>query len=225
VLRAGTRIVSVPDQLSNTVAAPANCALATMVHAFSRLPASCKSLVIQGAGMLGLYGCALARERGIDPIFCVDAVEQRRRYATLFGAFPIDAQKASYEEKYEELLKIAPRGVDAVIEVLGASDLVPEGIRLLRPGGHYIFAGMVHPDSELSITGEQVIRKCLTIHGVHNYSMEDIEKAVSFLSETETRYPYAALVGRTFPLSQLDAAFDEARAQRWVRVGVNPTLE
>ncbi len=47
----------------------------------------------------------------------------------------------------------------------GVSSVVNDGIRLLKPGGLYIFLGMVHPHSELNITGEQIIRKCLTIKG------------------------------------------------------------
>jgi hypothetical protein len=36
---------------------------------------------------------------------------------------------------------------------------------MLKPGGVYIFVGMVHPHSKLDITGEQIIRKCLMIKG------------------------------------------------------------
>ena len=43
--------------------------------------------------------------------------------------------------------------------------MVPEGIKLLRPGGVYVLAGMVHPDSKLNLTAEQIIRKCITVKG------------------------------------------------------------
>jgi threonine dehydrogenase-like Zn-dependent dehydrogenase len=45
------------------------------------------------------------------------------------------------------------------------SSVINDGIRLLKAGGLYLFLGMVHPHSELNITGEQIIRKCLTIKG------------------------------------------------------------
>lgn len=50
-------------------------------------------------------------------------------------------------------------------QVCGVPSVVNDGFRLLKPGGTYIFAGMVHPHSQLNITGEQIIRKCLTIKG------------------------------------------------------------
>lgn len=40
---------------------------------------------------------------------------------------------------------------------------------MLKPGGLYIFVGMVHPHSRLDITGEQIIRKCLTIKGERSF--------------------------------------------------------
>ena len=38
-------------------------------------------------------------------------------------------------------------------------------MRVVKPGGTYILSGMVHPDSKLDVTAEQIIRKCLTIYG------------------------------------------------------------
>lgn len=61
------------DEVSDDVAAPVNCALATMVFALSDLgplgeqfPRN--SAYIQGAGLLGLYGCALLKEAGFKEV-------------------------------------------------------------------------------------------------------------------------------------------------------------
>ena len=39
-------------------------------------------------------------------------------------------------------------------------------MRALKPGGVYVLVGMVHPQSKLDITAEQIIRKCITITGL-----------------------------------------------------------
>ena len=44
--------------------------------------------------------------------------------------------------------------------------MILEGIKLLRPGGVYVLVGMVHPDSKMDVTAEQIIRKCITIKGL-----------------------------------------------------------
>ena len=115
---------------------------------------------------------------------------------------------------------MAPQGVDAVIEVAGVAALVPEGIRLLRPGGYYCLVGMVHPNSRLDLTGEQIIRKCLTIYGIHNYGPQHLDRAVQFLEQTGDKYPYASLVSAPVPLQHLTDGIKLAKTQQWSRVSV-----
>ncbi len=55
--------------------------------------------------------------------------------------------------------------VDVVIEACGIPSVLTDGVSYLRPGGLYLLVGMVHPNSQLPITGEQIIRKCLTLKG------------------------------------------------------------
>jgi len=220
LLRAGTHIVKVTDRLSDALVAPANCALATMVNAIARVPKNCRVAVIQGAGLLGLYGCALLRERGVSRIFCVDVSPDRLARVSQFGGIPVDGRPENYAQQREEILKSAPRGVDAVLEVAGVAALVKEGIRLLRPGGIYELVGLVHPDSQLNVTGEEIIRKCLTLHGTHNYAPWHLDEAVAFLERTRDLYPYETLVSPPFLLADLPNAFTEAGARHWPRVSV-----
>lgn len=220
LLRPGTHVARVPDAIPNAVAAPANCALATMVNVVSHIPRDADTVVIQGAGLLGLYGCALLRERGVTHTFCVDLSEKRLERVPLFGGIPIPGAAAKYRTARARILETAPDGVDAVIEVSGHAAVVPEGIRLLRPGGFYALAGMVHPDSALDVTGEQLIRKCLTVRGIHNYSPEHLDQALAFLERTLDAYRYEALVSPAFDLGDLDRAVRAAARQKFLRVAL-----
>jgi putative phosphonate catabolism associated alcohol dehydrogenase len=220
LLRAGTCVVPVPAGLPDSVVVPANCALATMVNVVSHVPGHCRTAVIQGVGLLGLYGCALLRERGVERVFCVDVQPQRLAQAPRFGGIPVDGRSEQYAKGREQILDACEGGVDVVLETAGVAALVPEGVRLLRPGGFYGLVGMVHPNSELSLTGEQVIRKCLTIRGFHNYSPCHLEQAIEFLSATRERYPYETLVRPPLPLRSLEEALKLARTQEWFRVSV-----
>ena len=77
LLGPGTALVSLPPVLDTELATPVNCALATMVaarrvarHALdiertvNMEPRQQRSVIIYGAGLLGLYGCALFKEDG-----------------------------------------------------------------------------------------------------------------------------------------------------------------
>ena len=220
VLRPGTHVVPLPDTLSDSVAAPVNCALATTVNAVSHVPSSNGAVVVQGAGILGLYTCALLHERGVQHLFCVDVDKRRLALVPQFGAIPIDGREDRYPQARRQIEEAAPHGVDAVIELAGSSSLVADGIRLLRPGGYYGFVGMVHPDTELNLTGEQVIRKCLTIQGVHNYSPHHLDEAVSFLDRTAGSYPYESLVSPPYQLNHIMQAVQTAQERLFPRIAV-----
>lgn len=213
VVRAGTTVLRVPGTLPDSHVVPANCALATMVCATETLPKPCRVAVIQGAGLLGLYGCALLKARGVGRVIVVDTQPNRLRRVADFGGEPA----------LQSALATAPVGrTDAVFEVAGTPEVLAEGIRLLRFGGHYTLLGMVHPASALALTGETVIRKCLTLRGHHNYAPRHLVAALEFLDRHRDDYPWSELVSPPFPLDEIEAAFQEARRQNWPRVSIRP---
>jgi threonine dehydrogenase-like Zn-dependent dehydrogenase len=193
--------------------APANCSLATMVNATEWLPEPCRVAVIQGAGMLGLHGCALLRARGVPRVLVVDRNPARLALVEAFGGEAVRGGEGQ-----------VPTGLraDAVFETAGSSEVVADGLPLLRPGGYYAFIGMVHPATALDLTGETVVRRCLTIRGFHNYAPRHLARAVEFLAATAGTVPWSRLVSPPVPLDELEAAFDLARGGNWPRVAVQP---
>jgi len=121
-----------------------------------------------------------------------------------------------------EIINEEANKIDVVIEVCGASTVVNDGIRLLKPGGLYLLLGMVHPHSELNITGEQIIRKCLTIKGIHNYAPRHLDQAVDFLEKTIMKYPYEEVIGPTYDLSDLSCAMKIAKEKVYSRILIKP---
>jgi len=110
---------------------------------------------------------------------------------------------------------------DVVIEAAGVPSIVNEGLRFLRPGGHYLFVGMVHPDSALNITGEAIIRGCVSVRGFHNYAPRHLDQAVAFL--TQSTLPWASLVSPALSLAQLDEGFALSATRCWARVAISMT--
>ncbi|KAG0715234.1 5-exo-hydroxycamphor dehydrogenase [Chionoecetes opilio] len=190
----GTPVVPLPPTLTPTLAAPLNCALATMVNALSKLPpapppgkpGACVALV-QGAGMLGVYATALLREAGFSKVLCVDVNRVRLTRVAEFGATPV----------------------------------VSQGVRALRDGGTYVLVGLVCP-TDCRLQASTLIMKCLTVVGVHNYSARHLRQAVTFLERHHHRYPFDTLVGPVYPLSDFRSAVDAARSGQFFRVGINP---
>jgi putative phosphonate catabolism associated alcohol dehydrogenase len=203
VLRAGTAVFPVPARLPDAAVVPANCSLATMVNVLEAIPPGARSVLVQGAGLLGLHACALLRHRGVAEVFCRDADSVRQAQALKFGAITGE-----------------PSWVDAVIEVAGDPSVVAQGIELLRPGGTYALVGMVHPQSALNLTGETIIKKCLRVVGVHNYAPRHLRDGLRFLKDTEESFDFAALVSPPLSLDELPAAVELAKSRTWVRTSV-----
>ncbi|WAC18731.1 zinc-binding dehydrogenase [Luteolibacter sp. SL250] len=213
LLRPGTTILTVPDSLADELVAPANCALATIAGALEELPSPCDAALVQGSGLLGLYACAWLRAKGVSTVYCADMEPRRLALVEEFGGIPVLAG---------EVESTVPKDIDLVVEVAGSSAAVPQGISVLRPGGMYVWAGMVHPETRLDLTGEAVVRKCLTVRGVHNYQPRHLAQALAFLEGTKDTLPYGKLVSPPLPLSALDEAFEMTRRREWLRVSVKP---
>lgn len=234
VLRRGTHVVKLPDSVSSRVASPANCALATVVNSLdpARLPrfGSNNSAVVQGAGLLGIFAVAwLKKKVGMEKVFCFDTNYGRLKTAEGFGAIPI-LVKGDEEEMKKRCALVreqCPQGVDVVVEMTGAKAVLAEGVQLLRHGGHYAFCGAVHPDSQLSaITGEVIIRKCLTIRGAHNYTPWNLDAAVRFLEEYRDELPFDTVLSpMTYKLDKLETAVEEAFNGAYCRVVVGCDID
>lgn len=89
-------------------------------------------------------------------------------------------------------------------------------------GGTIVFVGTVAPVPAIALAPEQWVRRCLTLVGVHNYAPPDLADAVAFLAESHLRFPFVQLVGSTYPLAEVNRAFEDANSESGIRIAVNP---
>lgn len=216
----GTAVFRVPANVPDLVASPANCATATVAAVLRRAgPLKGQRVIVHGAGMLGLTACAMASAGGAT-VLAVDPSEERRNLAMHFGATAAFAPNAQLRS--EVLSWTDGRGADLGLEFAGLPEVFETGLDLLRLGGHFVMAGAVFPGGASSIAPEKIVRQMLRISGVHNYSPEDLEAALDFLATHGHRYPFAALVGASFPLAQISEAVEYALRVRPPRVALLP---
>jgi len=222
-LAAGTAIFGVPPSLSDTVACPANCATATVAAAM-RYAGSCadRSVLIQGAGMLGLTASAIAASRGASEVIVCDKLPDRLELAHRFGATQTAVADDGDSLRTAVDQTTSGRGVDIAIDLTGAPAAVEAGVELLRIGGRYVLVGAVYPARPLSISAETIVRRLLSIQGLHNYTPTDLRTALQFLQQNHERYPFEGLVSQTFSLEEADGAFAHASRSGAMRVAVVP---
>jgi alcohol dehydrogenase len=221
VLVPGTAWFVVPDELSDRVAAPANCATAT-VAALLRYagPVGGRGVLVLGAGVLGVTACAMARAAGAKAVLAADPAPAGRDRALAFGA--TDALPAGDELAAGVADLTHGRGADVVLELAGTAESAAAALALARTGGRVILAGTVAPTAPVAVDPERLVRRMLTVRGVHNYHPRDLRAALAFLAGPGREYPFAGLVEAEYPLADTEAAFARAHARPGTRVAVVP---
>jgi alcohol dehydrogenase len=222
VLAPGTVWYKVPETIPDAVGAMANCATATVAGLMrAASPIASKSVAVLGAGVLGLTACAMSRSAGAMQVLGVDCNAQCRERALRFGATSVSS--ADRSELREQVMALTEgRGVDVAIELAGTADSVENALEIARIGGQVLLAGTVAPTGPVTFDPEQVVRKLVTIEGVHNYHPRDLDVALDFLETHGQTYPFSELIAGEYPLEHAVDAFEFARNAPGVRVVVRP---
>jgi len=217
----GTAIIRVPDLLPLEVACPASCATSTVAAALEAAgDLQGRTIGILGAGMLGLTACAMSRAAGAEQIVCVDKNEARRGQALNFGATHAIAP-AEVTQLSRELT--GGHGLDILLEFTGATAALENAWPLLRIGARAVLVGAVFPGPPMSLMPEQLVRRQLTLAGVHNYAPRHLAAAMVFLEQNRGIFPFQALVASWFSLERVQEGFEMARETQAVRIGICPT--
>jgi len=220
-----TGILRLPDALSDREAAPLNCGVATMISVCEACQLGMGDVVVvQGLGLLGLYGCAIARSRGARLVIGLDAVPTRLARASSFGAHEaINIAELPTDDLVAAVMELTnQRGADVVMEVCGQPAVVPQGVGMLRIGGRYTLGGLVSPGSSFELDGNDLVRKWITLRGIHNYHPRHLVQALDFVMSARDTYPFEDLVDAVYPLDAIDEAFARAADRSILRGAVVP---
>jgi putative phosphonate catabolism associated alcohol dehydrogenase len=225
-LRPGHYVFKVPDDLSDEMVAPANCALAQVTYGLQRVGLRLgQSIVIQGAGGLGLYATAVARDMGAATVIVIDRLAARLQLAAAFGAdHLIDLETFDTEEKRVRRVRELTHGwgADVCVEVVGSPAVIPEGIRMLKNGGRYLIMGSINPKQTAPLEAGRLVFGRLTLVALATYEPWVLPQALDFLRRNRQRYPFDKLISHTFPLTAINEAFQRADAGEVIRASIVP---
>jgi D-arabinose 1-dehydrogenase-like Zn-dependent alcohol dehydrogenase len=225
-LRPNHAIFKLPDEISDEMAAGINCAF-TQVYAGLEIAGlrAGDTVVIQGAGGLGVYACAVAREMGAGKIIVIDGVSERLELASEFGADEfIDLREYSEPAaRIERARQLADNwGGNVVMELVGNPNVVDEGLRMTAPEGTYLEIGNINVGWKAEIDPSLLVFGNRRIVGVAHYEAEHLKKALDLMVRTRSRYPYHRVVSHKFPLEQINDAFAQQDKGHITRGAVVP---
>lgn len=207
-------LYAVPPGLPDALVAPVNCALAQVVYGLNRLGVWLgDSVVIQGAGGLGLYAAAVARDMGAGTIIVLDGVPARLALARRFGAdHTLNIRDLPAREERIAAVRrwTGGSGADVCVEVAGAPTAMQEGLEFLRVGGRYLMMGNIVAGASAELVPHDLVRTPKQVLGVLSYDRWVIPRALGWLARRHAAYPFDALVAGTYPLERIEEAFKAA---------------
>ncbi|GAE27302.1 threonine dehydrogenase and related Zn-dependent dehydrogenases [Halalkalibacter wakoensis JCM 9140] len=217
----------VPEGVSDNVAAGANCGIAQIVYAMDNSGLEINdTIVIQGAGGLGLFASAISKTMGANVII-IDSIDSRLEEAKKFGANHLINMKEfnTIEKRKEEISRVTNgKGADFVLDVAGVPAAFDEAVRLAKIGGTVIEIGNVSVDESqnVSIVPGLITRKCLTVKGILRYQPWYLYKTLQFLERYNDQFPFDSLTDRTYSLSESQLAMQKAASKEVTRAIIEP---
>jgi len=220
VLTQATGAVMIPPDVPLEVACVIGCAVQTGVGAALNTagvePGS--TVLVMGAGGIGLSITQGARIAGASRIVVSDPVEERRAAAVRFGATDtIDPRAEDAAECSRELT--GGIGVDYAFDAVGSAALLEQGISATRNGGTTVIVGAVPVDQPLTISpitvfGVQEKKLVGCILGSCN-SLYDIPRMVGLWQSG--RLDLEGLITSRRPLAEINEAMEDLTASRGIR--------
>ncbi|HLS13843.1 MAG TPA: zinc-dependent dehydrogenase [Beutenbergiaceae bacterium] len=177
-----------------------------------------ETVVILGAGPIGLIHTQLARLRGAGQVIVSDPNPDRRRVATDLGADLVFDGGANLAEQVADLT--GGRGADAAIVCIGRPELFGQALSLTRKAGRVnLFAGFPKGGSA-TVDPNLVHYGEITVTGASNARRSDYADAVALIASG--RIDTGALVTHRFDLSDAMTAIETVASGSGIKVAVQP---
>jgi L-iditol 2-dehydrogenase len=225
-LEPGVTIAKLPDSVTFEAFIGGGCGLQTSVHIIERARLSPgDTVVVQGAGAVGLSAAALARVSGAGQVIVIGAPASRLDLALRMGADRIiDLDRTTALERRTLVRdRTRGRGADVVIEAAGSARAFEEGLDLARDGGTFVIAGHYTNagDSTLNVHN-QINRKHLDIRGCWGSEVRHFLAALAALERHGPVIPWQLIGSKPYALGDINAALAAAEAMTVTKAVIDP---
>ena len=202
------------DPVTAAMTEPAACCLSGLEQI--DVPRGATVLVI-GAGIMGLLTMVLARRRGARRVIVSDPIEERRATAKRLGAsVTIDPTRENLRDRVLALTR--GRGAELVCEAVGKPELLTEALALTKAAGALQLVGVNPKGSRLPLDLWDVHFREIRIGGAFGRGTA-FRRALALMPKLGVK----RLVTARFPLEKIDEAFALATAGRGIKTILTPS--
>ncbi len=225
-LRPGVHIVPLPTELDWRAFLSAGCGMPTALHAVTLGEVNFgDTVVVQGAGPVGLCAAVLAQLRGAGQVIVIGGPDIRLKAANRFGVDKtVDIGSTAAAERLSVVRELTGgRGADVTIEATGVPAAVPEGMRLTRDAGRYVVVGQYTNVGEATFNPHlDLNQKHLEIRGCWGSDVGHMYRSVQVMAKFAKQFPWTQLISGEYDLAHAQQALDDVAAQRVVKALIVP---
>jgi threonine dehydrogenase-like Zn-dependent dehydrogenase len=219
----GTRLFRVPEGLAPELASLTEVVAVT--HGLDTALQFGDSVLVLGAGPLGLMHLLKAELLGAGRLMAVDLFASRLEAASRFGAdLLLDASATTLEERVA-LVREATGGfgADVVVHTSGVATTLPEALALVRPGGTVIEPGTFVDMGDVPINpSRDIVTRSVTIIGIGGETLPQYAAALRMLDRHADRLGLAGLLTHRVGLDEVGEGLELAQSADAVKVLVSP---
>ncbi|MEM3946696.1 MAG: zinc-dependent dehydrogenase [Metallosphaera sp.] len=190
--------------------------LATVVRSHNRVGLTKEdSVLIVGAGPMGLLHLLKAQETGVNNILISDVSEYRLDFASSLGnVIPINPVKARVEEIVRG--NTEGRGADIAIIASGSPQAIISGLNSIRKGGKVLLFGVPYKGTILDYDVSNLLNNEISIVSSNAAVEEDTREALRLISER--RLNVSRLITHKFSLEEFNEAVRIAKQGKAIKV-------
>ncbi len=181
------------------------------------------SVVIIGAGGVGLNAINGARVAGATAIIVVDVADDKLEKARRFGA--THTINSTVTDPVAEVHRITGRGADAAFDFVGIPKVTQQGLEMIRPGGGLYCIGILDPAATVPLLTIGIIGAQKRIQGVYMGSTtpkHDIPLYADLY--LQGRFLLDELISKEIALDEIDAGYEALHDSSVTRVVITSGL-
>ncbi|MCD6490997.1 MAG: zinc-binding dehydrogenase [Candidatus Korarchaeota archaeon] len=178
------------------------------------------SVVIIGAGAIGLMHAIVAKMRGAGKVIVVDLIEERLKIAEKLAAdFIVNGSETDAVQEVKKLTDML--GADIVIEAVGLPQTWEEAIKMVRNGGNVVLFGGCKPGTKITVDTELLHYEEINLIGSFHANPSEFNLAFKLISSRTV--DLRPLVTRKMPLDKVHEAFNLLeKSKKDIKIGLLP---
>ena len=175
-----------------------------------------ESILIVGAGGLGLMGVQIASHLAKCKIICADIDDEKLKTAKELGATDVVNTKES--DASQKVMSICNEtGVDSIVDFVNAPPTVKLDLSVVRKRGNIILVGLFGGSVDLPLVS--VPLKAITIQGAYTGNYKDMVELIELAKQGVIN----PIVSKHYTLDEATGALDDLKNRKIIgRAVINP---